>query len=349
VVYYRFELRVLCFAFLKIYPETRNPKHETKNFCVYLRPNYHLDRIGSPIMITDESGNVVKEKKYEAFGNLIWAEGTHDDNREFTGKEKEPTGFHYFGARRYYGNIGRFLSPDPHTMSPGGFELTDPQTLNPYVFCTNDPLYYFDPDGLYRITNDNIVYRVTFGRGTAETAGSMVPMGSVLLTLRRRLPGALTTAPDDIPNPSAEIVTGEDWFWAWASFTGVPVTPFWGAVTFLGTMVTISEGDIDKICMGMFAHAHPEAKVEGYEGYNRLDLNKVYKDQKNGADIAKEELEKMKKFVKEVHRGTPPERLIRKNGGEYPNDFLKHYGAVSDYKPIGDPVLFDATMQDCPF
>ncbi len=31
---------------------------------------YHLDRLGSPIMITNKTGNVVKEKKYEAFGNM---------------------------------------------------------------------------------------------------------------------------------------------------------------------------------------------------------------------------------------------------------------------------------------
>jgi RHS repeat-associated protein len=108
---------------------------------------YHLDRIGSPIMITDGSGNVVKEKKYEAFGNLIWEEGTYDDNREFTSKEKDPTGFHYFGARYYYGNIGRFLTPDPHTVSPGNIKLENPQELNPYVYCLNDPLNLYDPDG----------------------------------------------------------------------------------------------------------------------------------------------------------------------------------------------------------
>ncbi len=100
-------------------------------------------------MITDESATVVKEKKYEAFGNIVWEEGIHDDNREFTGKEKESTGFHYFGARRYYGNIGRFLSPDPHTVSPELLHLANPQTLNPYVYCHNDPVNYFDPWGLY--------------------------------------------------------------------------------------------------------------------------------------------------------------------------------------------------------
>jgi len=49
---------------------------------------YHLDRIGSPIVITDENGSVVKNKKYEAFGNLVSSPGTYQNNREFTGKEK---------------------------------------------------------------------------------------------------------------------------------------------------------------------------------------------------------------------------------------------------------------------
>jgi RHS repeat-associated protein len=109
---------------------------------------YHLDRIGSPIVITDEDGDVMKEKKYEAFGNLVWEEGTYDDNREFTSKEKDPTGFHYFGARYYSGDIGRFLSPDPHTVMPGNLNLKDPQTLNSYVYCTNNPLILIDPNGL---------------------------------------------------------------------------------------------------------------------------------------------------------------------------------------------------------
>jgi len=101
-------------------------------------------------MITDVSGNVKKQKKYEAFGNLIWSSGTHEDNREFTSKEKDPTGFHYFGARYYSGDIGRFLSPDPHTVSPENIKLSNPQELNPYVYCVNNPLKYLDPNGLWQ-------------------------------------------------------------------------------------------------------------------------------------------------------------------------------------------------------
>ncbi len=90
-------------------------------------------------------------KKYEAFGNLVWSSGTHEDNREFTSKEKDPTGFHYFGARYYYGNIGRFLSPDPHTVMPGNIDLSNPQELNPYVYCVNNPLIYVDPSGKFKM------------------------------------------------------------------------------------------------------------------------------------------------------------------------------------------------------
>jgi len=90
-------------------------------------------------------------KKYEAFGNIVWEEGIHDDNREFTSKEKDPTGFNYFGARYYYGNIGRFLSPDPHTVNPGNIDLSNPQELNPYVYCVNNPIQFKDPNGKYYV------------------------------------------------------------------------------------------------------------------------------------------------------------------------------------------------------
>jgi RHS repeat-associated protein len=100
-------------------------------------------------MITNKSGSVVKEKTYEAFRNLVWQSGTYSDNREFTSKEKDPTGFHYFPFRYYSADIGRFLSPDPHTLYPKNLKLANPQTLNPYVYCHNNPVNFFDPDGKY--------------------------------------------------------------------------------------------------------------------------------------------------------------------------------------------------------
>jgi RHS repeat-associated protein len=116
------------------------------------------------------------KKKYEAFGNLVWEDGNHDDNREFTSKEKDPTGFHYFGARYYSGDIGRFLSPDPHTVMPGNIDLSNSQELNPYVYCHNDPLNYVDPNGLEEkeiITWQEVLVEIV------ETIGSVIDLRSL--------------------------------------------------------------------------------------------------------------------------------------------------------------------------
>jgi len=98
-------------------------------------------------MITDRNGEKVKERTYEAFGNIVDVSGSLSDNREFTGKEKDETGLHYFGARFYNGDWGRFMSPDPHSLNPSNLDLTDPQSLNPYTYCMNSPLQFYDPDG----------------------------------------------------------------------------------------------------------------------------------------------------------------------------------------------------------
>jgi RHS repeat-associated protein len=102
------------------------------------------------------SVSLCENKQYEAFGNLKWESGTFSDNREFTSKEKDPTGFHYFGARYYSGDIGRFLSPDPILIQ----DLTDPQSLNPYTYCFNNPLKFIDPTGMI----------VTWGEGFNSSA-----------------------------------------------------------------------------------------------------------------------------------------------------------------------------------
>ncbi len=65
---------------------------------------------------------------------------------QFTGKERDAeTGLDYFGARYYGSNMGRFSSPDP---KPRSAHIIDPQSWNRYVYTLNNPLKYFDPDGM---------------------------------------------------------------------------------------------------------------------------------------------------------------------------------------------------------
>jgi len=90
--------------------------------------------------VTDENKNIVATITYHPFGEVDVKEGSED--YLFTGKEKDSTGLHYFGARYYDPELGRFLTRDPV-----GGRTTVPQALNPYSYCLNNPLKYIDPDG----------------------------------------------------------------------------------------------------------------------------------------------------------------------------------------------------------
>jgi len=90
--------------------------------------------------VTTESGTTTSTVAYKSFGE---ATITGEKNSyTYNGKEEDSTGLHYYGARYYDPETGRFISRD---FSPG--RLTNPQTLNRYTYCLNNPLKYRDPDG----------------------------------------------------------------------------------------------------------------------------------------------------------------------------------------------------------
>ena len=97
------------------------------------------------MVITNSSGDVVKDYHYYPFGGISEETGPLANTHKFTGKELDSeTGLYYYGARYYDPGIGRFITPDP-----GQPDLNDPQTLNPYVYCVNNPLRYVDPTGMF--------------------------------------------------------------------------------------------------------------------------------------------------------------------------------------------------------
>lgn len=56
----------------------------------------------------------------------------------------------YFGARYFSSTMGRFTSPDSKIAS--GKHLFNPQKWNKYAYTLNNPLRYFDPDGMEEVT-----------------------------------------------------------------------------------------------------------------------------------------------------------------------------------------------------
>jgi RHS repeat-associated protein len=98
----------------------------------------HADILGTPRLITDESGASVGTRSYDAFGNLTAHTGTQSAFG-FTGNLIDTTtGLLYLRARDYDAATGQFLSVDPAVDS----------TRQPYAYTGNNPVCRIDLTGL---------------------------------------------------------------------------------------------------------------------------------------------------------------------------------------------------------
>jgi len=110
---------------------------------------YLKDTLMSTVNLTDESGGLLHSYRYDAWGRIRNQVGTSENPRQFTGHYKDDeTGLHYFGARYYDDEIGRFISQDPYLG-----QQTAPPSLHRYLYALNNPLKYVDPDGRIGILN----------------------------------------------------------------------------------------------------------------------------------------------------------------------------------------------------
>ena len=109
---------------------------------------YTSDQVNSTTVVTDQNGVRVFAATYDPYGGIqkIW-ENSYMPAMKFSGKERDSeSNLDYFGAR-YYGNYYyRWLSPDPVINRDAA--LTNPQLWNLYAFCHNNPVTYWDPDGM---------------------------------------------------------------------------------------------------------------------------------------------------------------------------------------------------------
>jgi RHS repeat-associated protein len=95
------------------------------------------DHLGSTNALTDATGTVISSASYDSFGN---ASGNLATRYGYTGREKDAdTGLHYYRARWYDSNLGRFLSEDPIGFGGGDVNL--------FGYVGNNPLMNRDPSG----------------------------------------------------------------------------------------------------------------------------------------------------------------------------------------------------------
>jgi len=92
----------------------------------------------------------VKEQVDLPFGERV----SGDEKIGFTGKELDPNGLMYYGARYYDPLTGRFITSDDATDG-----------VNWYAYVANNPMKFVDPDGRFKIT----INRENFVKYVEET------------------------------------------------------------------------------------------------------------------------------------------------------------------------------------
>jgi len=143
---------------------------------------YHTDPVGTPLAMSNMSGQKVWEADYKPFGEEFSAGGSKGNSKRFVGKEKDSeTGLNYFGARYLSGPSGRFLAPDPVRAvnalngQVNDSLLAEPQRENVYTYAINNSYRYFDPDGkqVYLVSRRLAIIGV--GRGGVHTYILILP------------------------------------------------------------------------------------------------------------------------------------------------------------------------------
>jgi RHS repeat-associated protein len=101
---------------------------------------FHNDHLGTPELMTDESGNAVWGVTNKPFGEaIVKSTSTVNNNFRLPGQFfDEESGLHYNYFRDYHPGIGRYIEADPIGMKGG---------INLYLYCANDPVNSMDPDG----------------------------------------------------------------------------------------------------------------------------------------------------------------------------------------------------------
>ncbi|WP_233236495.1 RHS repeat-associated core domain-containing protein [Bordetella sp. LUAb4] len=104
----------------------------------------YTDRQDSCQIETDKDGNIITQEEYYPYGGT--AVLTSRSNSEvkykyirYSGKERDATGFYYYGQRYYQPWIGRWINPDPAGTVDG---------QNLYCMVGNNPVTQIDSNGL---------------------------------------------------------------------------------------------------------------------------------------------------------------------------------------------------------
>jgi RHS repeat-associated protein len=147
---------------------------------VLIRPGevayyYHNDHLGTPQILTDDSGTVSWKATYTPFGETVISIGTVENPFRFPGQYyDQETGLHYNWNRYYDPQTGRYLTPDPIGLEG---------EINLFAYVQNNPINLVDSRGLkVELCTRSRGYYHTFIVVDGVGAGFYPTSGNVWLT-----------------------------------------------------------------------------------------------------------------------------------------------------------------------
>ena len=103
---------------------------------------YHFDQVGSTLLRTNDSGKVIGQAEYSAYGLTTWKQGDMATPFLYNGQagvQTDPNGLLNMRARYYSPYLMRFLNADPIGFSGGS---------NWFAYADGNPISMSDPFGL---------------------------------------------------------------------------------------------------------------------------------------------------------------------------------------------------------
>uniref|UniRef100_UPI0010357176 RHS repeat domain-containing protein n=1 Tax=Pseudomonas sp. Sample_10 TaxID=2448269 RepID=UPI0010357176 len=147
---------------------------------------YHLnDHLGSCTLELDDDGEVISQERYHPFGTTAWFAGRGEVEASYrtvrySGKERDATGFYYYGFRYYVAWWQRWLNPDP---------AGDVDGMNLFNMVGNQPVVFRDEQGLAPVFGEGMEGQVTTEAANQDRENTREPefIYYIVKDLRERL------------------------------------------------------------------------------------------------------------------------------------------------------------------
>jgi RHS repeat-associated protein len=144
---------------------------------------YHTDGLGNVTEITDGSGTIIEQYRYDVYGKPTIRDGSTNvlsasaiGNRLlFNARDRDPDILLYNYRYRYYSpGFGRFLQPNPIGFSGGDVNL--------YRYTLNNPVNEMDPMGLFNYLKTGVCFaNVGWGSFQAARGATLITAGGTVV------------------------------------------------------------------------------------------------------------------------------------------------------------------------